>query len=429
MTQTIQRRSRISNVLTSAGNICRSMRWRYSLWILTAIALAASPFRAAAQNPDCTLIVPANPLSATGLATPYQLTATNPVNGPCDETLKTADGFVQAAFVQAAVIDMLTGQISIYNPLVINKGTAPAVNPVPPHLPLLNVVALWFGYNGGNLTLTSASPSTLTGNDCHQGMGQFAYCNAPAFFLAANTQILLGSLKVPPLGFGTDHRPCPTVRSFAVVDQDQSDNLPTTYLIAASGKVAQYTAANLIALPGAKVLGNPSDNRLTDVFLDGALGCTPWTAPDLANPGHPVPALPLNELQAAAYQGAPSALIPMNHPFALVPPVTGVPNLAKVNEYRAGVDQFPAIFSSDASTATYCSNLLSEATAKLVLDRVLFTAAASPFPNEANSLFTFMAMRLHDTWDNLTCSTFISVANPVSLTTNAMGVVTDAVIH
>ena len=403
---------------------------RAPLWIISSLALIAAPFTALAQNPDCTLIVPPNPLTAQGLATPYQLVATNPANGPCSETLKTADGFVQAAFVQAAVIDLISGQISVYNPLVINKGTTPAVAPVVPQLPFLNVVAIWFGYNANNLTLSAASPSTLTSNDCHQGMGQFAYCNAPAFFVAANAEILLGSLKVPPLGTSIkDNRPCPSVRSFAVVDQDQSDNLPTTYLIAASGKIAQYTAANLIALPGAQVLGNPSDNRLTDIFLDGALGCTPWTAPDLANPGHPVPALPLNELQAAAYQAAPVALVPLGSPLTLNPPFTGVADLARVNEYRAGVNQLPALFSSSASTTTYCSNLLTEATAKLVLDRLIFTAAASPFPNEANSLYTFMAMRLFDSYNNLNCAPLLGTTNPVTLTKNALGVVTDAVIH
>ncbi len=39
---------------------------------------------ATTDNMNCTLIVPANPLSAQGLATPYQLTATNPANGPCN---------------------------------------------------------------------------------------------------------------------------------------------------------------------------------------------------------------------------------------------------------------------------------------------------------------------------------------------------------
>src|SRR6266849_6369554 len=67
-------------------------------------------------NGDCTLVVPAQPLTAQGLATPYQLVATNPDNGPCNEANKA-----QAAFVQGAVIDPATGAISIYNPLVIDQ--------------------------------------------------------------------------------------------------------------------------------------------------------------------------------------------------------------------------------------------------------------------------------------------------------------------
>src|SRR5689334_22491597 len=40
---------------------------------------------AATTNPNCTVIAPANPISAAGLATPWQLVATNPANGPCNE--------------------------------------------------------------------------------------------------------------------------------------------------------------------------------------------------------------------------------------------------------------------------------------------------------------------------------------------------------
>src|SRR2546430_16253247 len=77
---------------------------------------------AAVVNGDCTLIVPSQPLSAHGLATPYQLVATDPENGPCNESNKA-----QAALVQGAVINPATGQISIYNPLVIDQGTQPAI--------------------------------------------------------------------------------------------------------------------------------------------------------------------------------------------------------------------------------------------------------------------------------------------------------------
>jgi hypothetical protein len=106
---------------------------------------------AVADNSNCTLIVPENPLTAQGLATPYRLTATKPAQGPCHEA--TAD---QTAFVQGAIINTTTGQISIYNPLVIDDGSTPAVAPVAPTLPLNSVVALWFGYNGNNLTLAAA---------------------------------------------------------------------------------------------------------------------------------------------------------------------------------------------------------------------------------------------------------------------------------
>src|SRR5437879_12244251 len=79
-----------------------------------------------------------------------------------------------------------------------------------------------------------------------------------------------------------------------------------------------------------------SDNRLVDVALDGNLGCTPWKAPDLADPGQMVPALALNELQARAHQKSPVALVPAGDPMVLN---NGTIDLAKVNAYRRGVDQ------------------------------------------------------------------------------------------
>src|SRR5438270_13364957 len=61
------------------------------------------------QMVNCTLTVPANPLTAQGLATPYVL------GGGCDEANK-----MQAAFVQGAVIDH-AGNISIYNLVVVKS--------------------------------------------------------------------------------------------------------------------------------------------------------------------------------------------------------------------------------------------------------------------------------------------------------------------
>ena len=229
---------------------------------------------AADANPNCTLIVPANPLSAQGLATPYQLVATDPANGPCNEA-----NINQTAFVQGAVIDPATGQISIYNPVVVDQGTQPAVAPTPPQLPPNAVVALWFGFNGNNLTLQGTNGSLQQGR-CVNGIqgsifGQFAYCNAPLFFAVANFEIRLGRLHVPALGTGTDGKTCMSTRDFGLIDQDQSDNLTTSYLVNANGQTAQATAANAAAMPNATKLSNGSDEGLLAAFVDPALGCTP----------------------------------------------------------------------------------------------------------------------------------------------------------
>jgi len=73
------------------------------------LLMAGSPIAVFAQNMDCSIILPANPLTAEGLATPYQLIATDPANGPCNEA-----NSAQSAFVQAAIFDPATHQISVY---------------------------------------------------------------------------------------------------------------------------------------------------------------------------------------------------------------------------------------------------------------------------------------------------------------------------
>jgi hypothetical protein len=385
-----------------------------------------------APNPNCTIIVPMNALSAEGLSTPYQLVATDPTAGDCHEA-----NVDQSAFVQAAILDPATGQISVYNPLVLDQGATPAVPPVIPTLPANAIVALWFGYNGDVLTLSSAQDGVLAAAQCVNGLpgdnfGQYAYCNAAAFFKAAHRAIRRGQLKIPPLGTAVDGLPCPSVRDFYVVDQDQSDNLPLSYLITDSG-MAQRTQANLAAFPTATTLGNPSDNRLVDVALDGALNCTPWKAPDLADPGQMVPALPLNELQSRAYQPSPVALVPLGDPMSLS---SGKASLIKTNLYRKGVDQPMVWWADQASTARYCRQMVRIAPSRMTLDEAYLmpdathpTRGLSPDPGAADSLYTFMAQRFVASYDILNCEGLLGLPDPVSVTADANGIVTGATIN
>ncbi len=382
-----------------------------------------------AVNLDCTLVIPDKPLTAQGLATPYQLVASDPAQGACHQYVVD-----QRAFVEAAILDPKTGQVTLYHPLVIDKGTVPAIAPVAPQLPREAVVGIWLGFNGDVLRQRGAAANALSRGRCKGGldgdaMGQFSQCNAEAFFAAANRAIADGKLVPPPLGTGADGLPCPTVRDFFTVDQDQSDNVLTTYLLTADGRLAQNTADNRRAIgAGAKVIANPSDNRVTAVLLDGALGCTPWTAPSVDNPGEMVPSLALNELSAARWQTEPQATVPLLDPFARLE--NGSPSLAKLNVHRAGVGQ-PPIASMDKATShqvAYCRDLRSIQPARLFRNRERLAARPSPFPDIGDSAFTFLVTRFNVSWDLLRCERVIGLASPITLQQDANGVTVGATL-
>src|SRR6516164_7577706 len=88
-----------------------------------AVASAAPSATAAAAAMNCTISVPANPLTAQGLATPWQL----------GDGCSWADGATEGAFVEATILAP-NGKVKIYDPLVVNQGTQPAVAPTPPSI-------------------------------------------------------------------------------------------------------------------------------------------------------------------------------------------------------------------------------------------------------------------------------------------------------
>jgi hypothetical protein len=254
---------------------------------------------------------------------------------------------------------------------------------------------------------------------------QVGACNSVAFFAAANAAIKAGKLTVPAPGTAKDGQSCLTTRSFALIDQDQSDNVTTEYLAQPDGQTAQDTAANKQALGGASVLFNGSDNGLLDLFVDPALGCSPWEAPNLADAGAPAPSLPLDELQAATWAGrdgsGPTALVPLNDPMTLDD--NGQFSTDKTNTYRSIVDM-PSLPAGE-SPAAYCSDMEQIQGKRLQQDANLLIGAPSPMPAAADNLFTFMAMRVQQSFVNLNCGNF-GQRNDVSTSVDGNGVVVAA---
>ena len=409
----------------------------------SASASASAP-AAAADNTDCDIIVPANPLSAQGLATPYQLTGPNGTS-PADSGCNMANAAALGAFVQATILNPRTGALSVYNPLVITQGTTPAVAPVVPKLPRGAIVTIDFGFNGANLIQVGATPNALRQGRCVNGLGspfgQQSFCNGTAFFRAAYALMAFGRLRVPSQGtsakivptggrLGTG-RACPNVRNFDMIDQDQSDNVTSVYLLnPTTGQTAQDTAANEASMTGTQALSNGSDNALVDKFMDPVLGCTPFMAPDLANNNTPATSQALDELLAAAPRNAPRvpALVPENDPMVL--DANGNLDPAKTNLYRAEVGQ-PAISRQNDrwdSPANYCQNMINIQGPFLAANQAVFAAGPSPVPDVGNNLFTFLANRLLQSFDNLGCKNF-GLTNPIQVVTDGNGAATSATIN
>ena len=376
-----------------------------------AISLNQSPAQAA-NTMNCTLIVPANPLSAQGLATPYQL------GDGCSEANPN-----ESAFVEATILPP-NGQVTVYNPLVITQGTTPAAAPQAPTIAQGSQVIIDMGFNGNSLVLEGAGAAQ---GRCIDAFGnsiiaQTPACNAPAFYADANMQIARRTLKVPPLGTGTDGKTCESTESFSLIDQDQSDNVVSAYLLNGNGQTAQDTAANKNAMAGATVLANGSDDGLLSVFVDPALGCTPFMAADTTSPSGMAGSQALNVLSARQNQRGTIALLPVNDPQLLV---AGQFSIGKTNTYRMLTDQplLPFFTNKNQNAATYCQDMVNIAPAKLMLDMAKEANFTSPIPAVGNSLATFMGNRLSMSFTNLNCQNF-GLKNPVTVTAGGNGAAT-----
>jgi len=405
-------------------------------------AAAAQGNTSSAVNTNCDIIVPAHPLSARGLATPYQLTGmagTTPQASGCEMTNSINLG----AFVQATILDPRTGALSVYNPLVITAGTKPAVAPKVPKLPRNAVVTIDFGFNGTFLYQKGATAGALQEGNCVDGLngsafGQVSFCNGINFFRTAYRLESEGRLSVPSAGtsakivptagaLGTGNS-CPTVRNFDMVDQDQSDNVTSIYLLNSAGQTAQATTANTAALAGAQKLVNGSDNALIDDFLDQTLGCTPFMAPDLGNNGVMTTSQALDELLAARNQPRVAALVPESDEMTL--DTAGQIDLAKTDLYRAEVGQAPvsAATNKNDSPANYCQNLTDIQAPFLAANEAVLNTDSSPVPTVGEDLFTFLANRLNMSFTNLNCQSF-GLTNPVTVVLDGGGAATSATFN
>jgi len=371
----------------------------------TAAALTA-PAASMKSNTTCDIIVPAHPLSAQGLAAPYQLTGPNGTT-PARSGCEMSNGAKLGAFVQATILDPATGRLSVYEPLVVTQGTrpdTPGLKLNPPVIPADAVVTIDFGFNGTHLVQVGATPTTLADAHCVSGQagsafGPTSFCNGVSFFNAVRQAERKGLLKVPSPGTSNaivpsggdlgSGRSCPVISNFEVAGLDPGESVTTTYLLnPLTGQTAQDNATYRGYVAGATLLHDNSANAVLDQYVDPILGCTPFEVPDLSNANVPAFSEALDEIAAGAHQPKSAALMPEND--------------------------------KSSSPAMYCQNLVDIQTPFLAANQKLLATGQSPVTATADNLLTFLANDLSVSFTRLGCRQF-HLTNPVTLKRNSAG--------
>jgi hypothetical protein len=400
----------------------------------TAAALGTTT-QAAGVNPDatCDIIVPAKPLSAQGLATPYELTGPSGMT-PAQSGCEMSNGAKLGAFVQAAILDPATGALSVYEPLVLTQGTRPDTPDMklkPPVIPADAVVTIDFGFNGKNLVQVGATPATLADAHCVSGQagspfGRTSFCNGVNFFHAVQQAEQKGLLKVPSPGTSDKIAPsggdrsCPVISNFEVAGLEPGESVTTTYLLnPLTGQTTQNNATYQGYVAGATLLHGNSANAVLDQYVDPILGCTPFEAPDLSNGGVPTFSEALDEIAAGAHPPKTAALVPENDPVVMD---GGKSDQAKTDRYREELGQPPVSSQRDKASAPamYCQNLVDIQTPFLSANQKLLAAGQSPVTATAGNLLTFLANDLSASFTSLGCQQF-HLTNPVTLKRNSAG--------
>ena len=353
------------------------------------------------SNTTCDLIVPANPLSAQGLATPYRLTGPDGKT-PAQSGCEMSNGAKLGAFVQATILDPATGKLSVYDPLVITDGTkpdTPGQKLDPPAIAADAVVTIDFGFNGTDLIQVGATTSTLA--DAHCVSGSTASCNQVAFFTAVRQAERKGLLRVPSPGTSDaitasggalgSGRSCPVISNFEVAGLDPGQSVTTAYLLnPLTGQTAPDSTTSEGYLAGATLVHGSSADAVLDQYVDPILGCTPFEAPEESNAGVPTFSEALDEIAADAH-----------------PPKTPAPTARQRGQ--AG------------DPAAYCPDLVDIQTPFLAANRKLLASGQSPVTATASTLLAFLANDLSASFSRLGCQQF-HLTNPVTLTRNRAGV-------
>ena len=346
------------------------------------------------------------------------------------------------AFAQATILDPATGKLSVYDPLVITKGSTPAVQPSVPTIPADAIVTVDFGFNGTGLFQVGATPNALSQGQLHERLpgsifGQVSFCNGANFFNAAFQDEREGKLKVPcgasaampPLMAPSEPARLPghpQLRHGRPGPSRQRDHrVPAEPGDRPDGAGHRSNADNL---QGSTLLLNGSDNTLLDAVH------RPGPRPHPVRGAGPGQQRPADQLEGAGRAAFAPRTSRNRGPGAgerrdgaerqrPVRPGQGRP---VPRGSRAGADQ--CANDRTSSPANYCQNIVNIQTPFLAANQALLATGQAPVAGVGDNLLTFLANRLLMSFTNLACQNF-GLTNPVTVTLNGAGVAVAATFN
>ena len=383
------------------------------------------------NSQKCNIEVPNDPLN-TGLFLPWYV-STDPESAvPCTQTIKSS-----AVFVESTIVDLITGELFVYYPLILDNGTFPVVPILKTILPKTYSTIISFGSNGESIKLIPSrnDPNSLINANCNYGIdnngtisqfGQVAFCNAVNFYDNINKLIMKNLVKIPNIGKTQKGDICPTTRSYQVVDADPNDNSLSTYIITENMEVVQNYPENAKQLKVANIIGNGSDNRLLSVFISPAVGCHSFQVPDLVVKQILRYSMALNDIQSNLLQfllpQEDIALVSFNNPMTLL---DGNISINKTNLYRQNVNQ-PLFYGTIEEAKNYdtlfCNKLEEITIPFLIKYHYELTNFVSPDNENADNLLNFLCNRFVGTWGILNCQELTGKICPIQVTFNNEGI-------
>lgn len=323
---------------------------------------------------QCTLKLPNNVLTITGLSTPFILSK--------DCSVLNVESTI---FSEAVIVDIDTREFYIYYPTIVNRVSQVLNTTSILTLPQNHVIGIWFSSKQVfNLTTTLSVCKSYTSTN-------FAYCNIDNFYAVANT------IKLPT-------NTCLTIRDYPA-RLFKGNFAMTKYFITTSLKITKDVSRSMSTIENTN-----SNDFILNYFILPALDCDPIFGKNLIDNSTSFSMI-LNQIKASQTGVETiSTFIPDQL------------DIGKNNFWRVGLNQSLNNISSKDEQTLFCNKIYENIPLFMYNNYDKLDTFNSPVSSTATNLVNYLAYTYITNWNEY-CVNLTSATNIIQVYYNDEGVV------